>query len=146
GKVLAHRRDKHGTEWALSAIPLVGYVKMLDEPPANASQQDIAESFNHKSVWRRILIVAAEPIVNLVLAALLYAALGMTGSQEPEAYVAKPVAESAAARAGFAAGDRILAIDGKDVNAWSEVRWQLLDKLAAGGQVYVQVKSSDGRQ
>ncbi|MFC3338985.1 RIP metalloprotease RseP [Paracandidimonas soli] len=146
GKVLAHRCDRHGTEWALSAIPLGGYVKMLDEPPAGASNEEIAESFNHKSVWQRIVIVAAGPVANLVLAALLYAALGMMGTREPEAYVAQPQAGTAAAMAGFSAGDRILSIDGRQVDSWNEVRWHLLDRLSAGGEAYIQVQAGDGRQ
>src|SRR3546814_7764001 len=59
GKVLARRTDRHGTEWAVSAIPLGGYVKVQDDPPAGASRAVAAQSFNTQSVGRRIAIVAA---------------------------------------------------------------------------------------
>lgn len=146
GKVLLQRHDRHGTQWALSAIPLGGYVKMLDEPIEGATAQQAAEAFSSKSVWQRIAIVAAGPIANLLLAALLYAALGMMGNKEPEAYVAQPAAGTAAALAGFEKGDRILSIDGRELGSWSEVRWYLLDRLSSGGVAHIQVRAGDGRQ
>ena len=74
GKPLWSRRDRHGTEFALAAIPLGGYVKMLDEAEGEvpASQRD--QAFNRKSVWQRIAVVAAGPLANIVLSvALLWA-------------------------------------------------------------------------
>lgn len=146
GKVLLQRRDRHGTEWALSAIPLGGYVKMLDEPPADASELQANQAFNRKNVWQRIAIVAAGPIANLLLAVVLYTMLGMMGSQQPEAYISQPTPGSAAAMAGFNAGDRIKAIDDKPIEAWSEVRWNLMDRLATGGSARINVQSHDGKQ
>ena len=62
GKVVLRRTDRHGTEWALSALPLGGYVKMQDDAPAGASAAEAATAFNNKSVGKRIAIVAAGPI------------------------------------------------------------------------------------
>src|SRR5690554_8121237 len=70
GQVLMRRTDKHGTEWALSAIPLGGYVKMQDVPPSNASAAEISESFEHKPLWQRAAIVLAGPMANFILAAI----------------------------------------------------------------------------
>ena len=90
GRVLLRRTDAHGTEWALSAIPLGGYVKMQDDPPEQATPAQEAESFNRKTVGQRFAIVAAGPLANLILAALLYAGLNMVGTQEPAALLAMP--------------------------------------------------------
>ncbi len=144
GKVLARRVDRHGTEWAISAIPLGGYVKMLDDPPPNASATQANEAFNRKPLWQRSAIVLAGPIANLVLAVLLYTALGLLGSNEPAAILSAPPANSMAAQAGFQSGDRITAINQEKVQSWSEARWYLLDVLTSGGEVSVQVDTASG--
>ncbi|MBO9353671.1 RIP metalloprotease RseP [Bordetella petrii] len=144
GKVLARRTDRHGTEWAISAIPLGGYVKMQDDPPAGASRAVAAQSFNTQPVGRRIAIVAAGPLFNLVLAIVLYAGLNLAGTQEPAPVLGPPAAGTPAAQAGFHGGDRILAIDGRQVASWNDARWRLLDVLSAGGQAQVQVRAADG--
>ena len=66
GRVLLRRTDRHGTEWALSAIPLGGYVKMQDEPEVGANAQEQSRAFNRKPVSRRFAIVVAGPIANLL--------------------------------------------------------------------------------
>jgi regulator of sigma E protease len=144
GKVLARRFDRNGTEWAISAIPLGGYVKMLDEPEPNATAFEAAQAFNQKSLPQRAAIVAAGPIANLLLAALLYASLNMVGTQEPAPVLAQPANGTAAAAAGFEKGDRITAVQGSAVRSWGEARWELLDALTAGGRVDVQVDTGQG--
>ena len=144
GRVLLRRTDRHGTEWALSAIPLGGYVKMQDDPPDHASAQQKAESFNCKTVGQRFAIVAAGPIANLLLAALLYTSLNLVGTQEPAALLGAPAQGTPAAIAGVQSGDRVLSIDGASVQSWGEARWGLLDKVASGGQVELQVKTLQG--
>lgn len=144
GKVLARRVDRNGTEWALSAIPLGGYVKMLDDPAQDATADQAAQAFNQKSVGKRFAIVLAGPVANLVLAAALYAAISMVGTQEPAAILAAPPVNSAAAQAGFETGDRILRINDTPVQSWSEVRWNMLDGLASGGNLTVQVQTPSG--
>lgn len=144
GRVLARRTDRHGTEWAISAIPLGGYVKMLDDAAADASPGLAAQAFNSKSIVQRMAIVVAGPVANLVLAALFYAALNIAGTQEPAAILAAPPANTAAAQAGFQAGDRIASINGKNVRSWPEVRFNLLDALTSGGQVPIVVDAASG--
>lgn len=144
GKVIARRTDRHGTEWALSAIPLGGYVKMLDDAPENASPAEANQAFNRKTLRQRSAIVMAGPIANLVLAALLYTALGLAGTNEPAAILAAPPSNTVAAQAGFQAGDRITAINQQPVQSWSEARWQLLDMLTDGGEVQIQVDTASG--
>lgn len=144
GKVLAQRVDRHGTQWALSAIPLGGYVKMQDDPQPGASAEQAAESFNRKSLAQRSAIVLAGPLANLLLAAVLYTALNLAGTQEPAAILAPPPAGTAAAQAGFQAGDRITSVNGQAVQSWGEARWQLLDVLTSGGRAQVGVDAATG--
>jgi len=144
GRVLVKRIDRHGTEWALSLIPLGGYVKMLDEREGSVTAEERPRAFNAQSVWKRIAIVAAGPIFNLVLASLLYASLNLAGVEEPAPVVGAPTADSIAARSGLQAGDRITAVDGTPVTAWSEVRWLLLDQVTHHGSAQVSVTTAAG--
>jgi regulator of sigma E protease len=144
GRVVLRRTDRHGTEWAVSAIPLGGYVKMQDDPPPGASKAEAAQSFNTQSVWRRMAIVAAGPVFNLVLAIVLYAGLDMAGTQVPAPILGQPTAGSPAEQAGFRQGDRILAIDGQSVESWDDARWRLIDVLTSGGQSVLDVRPSEG--
>ena len=143
GKVLLRRRDRNGTEWALSAIPLGGYVKFLDEPREGDSLEHARRAFSRQPLRNRAAIVAAGPFANLLLAVLLYALLGLMGTLQPAAIVAAPPAGSAAALAGFQAGDRLTAIDGKGVDSWNDARWQLMDALTGGGTVEVSVETAE---
>lgn len=143
GRVIYQRRDRHGTEWALSVLPLGGYVKMQDDPPPGATAEQAAEAFNAKPVGQRFAIVAAGPIFNLVLAAALYAGLNMVGTHEPAARLAQPAVGTPAAVAGIQAGDRLAAVDGQEVVSWSDARWQLLDIATRGGSVALTLLRQD---
>lgn len=147
GRVLWQKRDARGTEWAVSMIPLGGYVKMADDGLGGdvgiGSGKGVP--FNRLNVYRRIAVVLAGPVCNLLLAAVLYAILGMMGSREPQPVLADPQEGSAAALAGVASGDRIQAIDGRKVETWSDARWLLLDKLTAGGTLRMDVTDRTGQ-
>ena len=162
GKVLLRRRDKHGTEWALSAIPLGGYVKFLDDADPAGPQDSAARhpaaalgtpdtsvagraAFNNQPLRNRAAIVAAGPVANLLLAVVLYALLALMGTMQPAAVVGAPPPGTPAALAGFSAGDRIVAVDGKRVASWSDVRWQLMDAMASGGETQVSVETGQGQ-
>jgi regulator of sigma E protease len=133
GKVVWSRRvGPDQTEWAVSALPLGGYVKMLDSRDCDLKglpEQDLAREFTRQSVWKRIAIVAAGPIANFLLAIALFAGLYMVGVAEPAAKVAPPAASSAAGIAGLRGGDLITAINGEKVRVWSEVRWHLIQAV-----------------
>jgi regulator of sigma E protease len=135
-------RGADRTEWALAAIPLGGYVKMLDEREGPVAASDLPRAFNRQSVWKRIAIVIAGPLANLLLAVVVYWGLFMHGVPGLRPVIGAPVAASAAAKAGFAAGDTITSIAGEQVSTWQDARWTLL-KLAVPsanrGSVAVQV-------
>lgn len=124
--LLVWRGGRDRTEWALSAFPLGGYVKMLDEREAPVADEELHRAFNRQTVWRRIAIVAAGPLANLVLAIALYWGLYSSGVEELRPRLGVPAAASAAEHAGFTDGELVRAVDGHPVATWQELRWQLL--------------------
>jgi len=143
GKPLWRRVDRHGTEWVVAGIPLGGYVKMQEEPAADAMPAEQLEAFSRQPLRNRFFIVAAGPMANFILAALLYAGLGLVGTQEPAAILASPSTGSAAQLAGVQEGDRVSAIDGHPVSSWGQVRWQLLEHAVDGGDVVLSIARSE---
>ena len=121
-----------GTEFAISAIPLGGYVRMLDtrDPDyLSDSDADSSAAFNKQALWKRSVIVAAGPAANFVLAAVLYALALAAPDRDLTAVVAKPEVNTPAAIAGVRGGERILRINDRDVAHWGDVRWELLTSL-----------------
>ena len=123
GKPLWSRRNRAGTEFAIAAIPLGGYVKMLDEREVEVHPAERGQAFNHKTVWQRIAIVAAGPIANLLLCILLLWAMFVIGKQDYSATVGR--ATGMAATAGLGSGDRLLRVDGRDVITLGEASMAL---------------------
>jgi regulator of sigma E protease len=137
GRVLWSRRvGPDATEWAVSAVPLGGYVKMVDEREGDVAAQDLPRAFNRQSVGKRIAIVAAGPFANLLLAVLLLAGTYFAGVPGQRAVLAVPPTGSPAAMAGLAQGDLVTAVDGSPVRSWQDLRWRLLH---ASGNDAVQV-------
>ncbi|WP_343639493.1 RIP metalloprotease RseP [Roseateles sp.] len=136
GRVLLRRRKSpEDTEFTLSAIPLGGYVRMLDESDGPVPPDQLSQAFNRKTLWQRAAIVAAGPAANLILAVLLFAAVGWIGREEPKAVIGSPVAGGLAERAGLRAGDWIQAwsADGQeweDVRSMPDFGWQLARAVA----------------
>jgi regulator of sigma E protease len=131
GPVLAKRRDRNGTEWALSLVPLGGYVSMLDKP-GERDEAVRGVSFQDVSRGRRAWIVGAGPVANVVLGALLLSLwAGTTSINATPPVVGEVVADGPAARAGVLPGDRILAIDGKPVRFFSDIPNRLGISLGA---------------
>lgn len=139
-------RGPDRTEWVVSALPLGGYVRMLDErdpEAAPASEQEAARAFNRQTVGKRIAIVLAGPVANLLLAIFVYWLLNVIGVFEPRAMLGTPPAATAAARAGVAAGDTVVEVDGAAVRSWNELRWLLLQKAVAQAPISVEVEGAD---
>ncbi|MCK6431526.1 MAG: RIP metalloprotease RseP [Burkholderiaceae bacterium] len=131
GRVVWRRQNgPDSTEFVLSALPLGGYVRMLDEREAPVASHELARAFNRRPLWQRSAIVAAGPLANLALAVLLYASAHWVGLDEPKAVLGSPVAQSPAERAGLRSGDWVRAWqDPKgqwhDISAMTDLRWQI---------------------
>jgi len=127
GRALWSKRiGRDGTEWAIGLFPLGGYVKMLDEREGEVAPDELHRSFNRQNVLRRMAIVAAGPLANLLLAVLIYWALFWHGMEELKPILGTPVAFTPAALAGFENGERVLKIGGEFVQTWQDMRWVLL--------------------
>jgi len=125
------------TEYVLAAIPLGGYVKMLDEREGDVDAADLDRAFNRKSVWARIAIVLAGPLANLILAVFLYWLVFIVGITGVAPIVGAPEGESPAAAAGFESGDKIVAIADRRTPTWDTVYVALLDAILASDGVEV---------
>ncbi len=140
GKPLFKKIDKNGVEWIVAAIPLGGYVKMLDEREGNVPEDELAQSFNRQPVWKRNVIAAAGPVANFLLAFLVYVVMFMVGTYTVKPVMDDPVAESIAANAGLQKNQRIVSIDGIDVSGWKDVTWALVERIGQKGRIDVGVE------
>jgi regulator of sigma E protease len=114
------------TVYAVSLVPLGGYVKMFgDEIGKEISEEDKSSSFLHKSVWQRIAIVLAGPLMNLFFAGLIFAIIAWKGESRRSSELGDISASTAAYQAGFRSGDRILSIQQTPVQSWDDVQNQL---------------------
>lgn len=131
GKPLLRWQGRNGgTEFVLGALPLGGYVRMLDEREAPVDEAERHLAFNRQPLRARAAIVLAGPVANLVLAALLYAVVNWVGMPEPQPILAAPVSGSVAQRAGLQGAEHVLAVQvGEDeavaVQSFEQVRWSL---------------------
>lgn len=130
GQVVWSRRfGPDQTEWALSAWPLGGYVKMLDAREGelgNVSEAELQREFTRQSVYKRIAIVAAGPLANFLLAITIFCLLNMLGNQEPAAKLRQVSENTPAWQVGLRGGEYITSVDGEEVGQWSQLRKKLL--------------------
>jgi len=133
------RFGRDETEWVVAAVPLGGYVKLLDEREGEVAPEEIGRAFNRQNVWRRYAVVAAGPLANFLFAILLYWLLFMHGVQEARPVVALPPSGTPAAGAGFESGETVRAINGEPVTSWQDVRWRMLQLALERAQVTVEV-------
>ncbi len=146
GKPLWQRTGADGTEYVLAAIPLGGYVKMLDEREGDVPSEEAHRAFNRQSVWTRIAVVAAGPIANFILAIAAYWLMFVIGISAMVPRIGVPDVGSLAALAGFEPGERIVQIGERQTESWESVRIALLDSVLNGDDtpVSVQVETPDG--
>ncbi|WP_110667603.1 sigma E protease regulator RseP [Salinicola halophilus] len=137
GKPLWSRFDRHGTEFAIAAIPLGGYVKMLDEREGPVDPAEQHRAFNRKNVWARIAIVAAGPIANFLLALLAYWALFVYGTTTVAPVIGDVAPNSPAAQAGLESGMEIVSVQGERTPSWNDVNLQLIGAIGANGELSV---------
>lgn len=152
GRVLwRHRFTPGGTEFVVSALPLGGYVRWIDDADPPPSPADRGFTFASKPVWQRFAIVAAGPLSNLALAVLLFGASYWAGVQEPKALLSTPLAGSLAERAGLRAGDFVLAMapldddkvgepDWSPVASMTDLRWEITQSVVHRRSLLLQVR------
>jgi regulator of sigma E protease len=138
----ARRFGTDQTEWVVSLLPLGGYVKMADERDESVVPEDVDRAFNRQAIWKRMVIIAAGPIANFVLAALLYWVIFVVGQPGAIPFVATPPAGTAAATAGFVAQDRIVAVDERSVRTWGDARLALLERASAREASRIEVETA----
>ena len=138
------RLGRDGTEWAIAAFPLGGYVKMLDEREGPVAPQERHRAFNVQPVAKRFAIVLAGPAANFLLAILLYWLLFVHGLPGIRPVVGVALPDTPAAHAGFHAGDLIRRIGDAQVSTWQDVRWVLLETALRKESVRVELQSERG--
>ncbi len=142
GNPLYTRRfGKDDTEFIVAAFPLGGYVRMLDEREAPVPEELLPRAFNRQPVWKRMIIVAAGPIANLLLAVLLYWVLLMSGLPGMRPLLGEVPASSAAAQASMKSEEMIVRVGRNPVQTWQDVRWNLLQESLKSRTVEIEAVS-----
>jgi len=145
GKPLWKRQGKDGVEYLIAALPLGGYVKMLDEREGDVSPADLPLAFNRQPITSRIAIVAAGPLCNFLFAILAYSVMFMIGVPGAKPLLDAPKPGSLAAAGGFQKGDRVIAVDGTPTPTLSAVMLELVDRAMAGEIIQVNVQDAEDR-
>jgi regulator of sigma E protease len=142
GKPLLMRvgRDADRTEYCVAAIPLGGYVKLLDEREGDVLPSELHRSFTRRPVWHRIAVLLAGPAMNLIFASVLYAVLAMAGSQVVKPVVGQVRLDSPAAAAGLQRGDEIVRVGDRSVNDVEDLQIALIRRFSGDGLVPLTVR------
>jgi regulator of sigma E protease len=154
GKPLMTFKSKSQTEWVIAAIPLGGYVKLLDGRDAGQTinDEDRVHAFDTQPLWQRSFIVAAGPLANFLLAILLLALIYISGVQQLPAQIKAPAQQTLAAQLDMEAGDEILAmkLEGASefvpIVSWNDLRWRLLDAITAEESFSLELESETGEK
>ncbi|GMU42048.1 MAG: RIP metalloprotease RseP [Xanthomonadales bacterium] len=141
GRPLWSRRGRDGTEYAIAAIPLGGYVKMLDEREADVEFHELQRAFNRKSLRQRTAIVAAGPIFNLGFALFAFWLMLLVGVRDYAPYIGD--AKGPAAAAGLQRGDLIVAVEGREASNWTHVLVDLTTRAYRGESVAIDVRRAN---
>lgn len=129
GRALWRRRDKRGTEYVIAAIPLGGYVKMLDERVDTVAPERRHEAFNHKKIWQRAAIIAAGPLANFIFAVFAYWLVFLIGVPSFRPVIGEVTPNSIAAQAEISPGMELKSVDGIETPDWDSVRLELIGKI-----------------
>lgn len=139
GRPIWSRHGRDGVEYVVGALPLGGYVKMLDEREAPVDPVLTPQAFNNKSAKQRIAIAAAGPAANFVLAVVLFSGLFLVGERGLAPIIGEVEPDSIAYVAGLEAGQEIVSIDGEATPTWQAVNFKLLERLGDTGSIEIGV-------
>ncbi|MCW8824902.1 MAG: sigma E protease regulator RseP [Gammaproteobacteria bacterium] len=141
GQALWKRKGKvDETEYVIAAIPLGGYVKMLDEREGEVDEADLERTFNRQPLHKRFAIVSAGPIANLLFAVFAYWLMFINGVPGLKPFVGEVLPETPAAVAGLNSGDEIISVDGQETPTWQAVIEAVLPRAILGEQVPIQLQ------
>lgn len=144
GPVLwSYTSTRTGIEYAVGLLPLGGYVRMLDEREGQVPDELLSQAFNRQELRKRVAVVAAGPLANLVLAVLLYAVVALHGVDQAAPVLSEPEPNSLAAKAGIRAGATVVAIEragqpATPIASFEELRWELTQASLSGEDVVIQ--------
>ena len=143
-KIFGWTSKKSGIDYRISALPLGGYVKMLDEREGEVAADEQHLAFNRQHPLKKIAIVAAGPIMNFVIAIVLFWVLFMTPSEQLATKIGQVLPDTPAAIAQLPIGDKIVAIDGHDVQTWEGINYRLAGRMGETTNVSVTLQSEVG--
>lgn len=142
--ILTKKSGPDQTEYCLSAIPVGGYVKLLDERDCEVSVAEQDRAFNRQPIASRIAVLLAGPLLNIIFAILAYWCMFMMGVPGSKPVVGEVMPESIAASAGMLAGDQIVRVGDRSVGTWEGTVLAILDELLAEGNIALEVSREDG--
>ncbi len=143
GPALWKRTGKvDATEYVVAAIPLGGYVKMLDEREEEVAEEEQARAFNRQSLSVRTAVVTAGPLFNFLFAIFAYWLVFVSGDVGTRPIIGEVVSTSIAAQSGFQSGDEILSVADRDTGTWESVVYTLLSESAGDGDIVVRVRDA----
>lgn len=140
-KLFGWTSKKSGIDYRISALPLGGYVKMLDEREGEVAADELHLAFNRQHPLKKIAVVAAGPIMNFVIAIALFWVLFMTPSEQLATKIGEVLPDTPAAMAQLPVGDKIVAIDGHDVQTWEGINYRLAGRMGETDHVSVTLQS-----
>ncbi len=146
GRVVLRRFGRDGVEYALSAIPLGGYVKMVDEREGSVPEDQLHRAFNRKPLWQRNAVIVAGPAFNFIFAILVFWGLFLLGDTVMRPVLDDVPPQTPAAEAGFQSGDEIRRVGSKEVSGWSEVMREVLAQGAGNASLPVTVRTAEGSE
>ncbi len=143
--LLSWKRNRAGddVEYVIAAIPLGGYVKMLDERESEVDESERHRAFNNQSLLTRTAVVAAGPGFNFILAIFLYWFVFVSGVEAEKPLIAAPLPDTAAEQAGFQVRDVITRVGERDIASWNQFRLAVLDQGLDGDDLMIEVTTDD---
>ncbi|HEY0683599.1 MAG TPA: RIP metalloprotease RseP [Steroidobacter sp.] len=139
-----HTGGKDNVEYAIAAIPLGGYVKLLDEREGDVPAEELPRAFNRQPVWKRIAVLLAGPLFNLIFAVFLYWILFTAGVPALRPLIGEVTPDSIAARAGLRYEDQIIAVAGKPTETLEAATLGIIEDVTDDGTIQMRVRGVDG--
>ena len=140
-KLFGWTSKKSGIDYRISALPLGGYVKMLDEREGEVAEDEQHLAFNRQHPLKKIAIAAAGPLMNFVIAIALFWVLFMTPSEQLATKIGQVLPDTPASTAQLPVGDKIVAIDGHDVQTWEGINYRLAGRMGETDNVSITLQS-----